>query len=360
MKGKKAPKEPPEHDASSTRWCLECKISIGLSFAGEKNWTQHIDSAAHKTNARKAAAIPSKRISSFFTKTATPTASSSTHTSALVPIHIFPKLPIRQPFHPAPLPGDLHPIEFGETLSARTTLLNRFKAAIDSLPLSVPMGINSDDLAAFSGNPAALIGPDDEPWEILDQVLNRLVGYGATPEGISSIIRRGQFGMDGMYHWVKACIEDLHIGEPLLEGKIERLIEAMEFISPVPVTEHVPEPVLILGPSQEPQPLISEHASPEVFEIEDDTPTIRHEIAKPQVPCRGYELKLPDSLCADEGCETVIEERDLLRCGACNLVYHLTCRGLIERPGGGWFCDDECKANAGGRVVSTRKRRRRV
>jgi hypothetical protein len=23
---------------------------------------------------------------------------------------------------------------------------------------------------------------------------------------------------------------------------------------------------------------------------------------------------------ADEGCETVIEERDLLRCGACNLV----------------------------------------
>ena len=62
------------------------------------------------------------------------------------------------------------------------------------------MGIDSDDLATFSGNPAALIGPDDEPWEILDQVLNRIVGYGATPEGISSIIRRGQFGMDGMYN----------------------------------------------------------------------------------------------------------------------------------------------------------------
>jgi hypothetical protein len=43
-------------------------------------------------------------------------------------------------------------------------------------------------LATFSGNPAALIGPDDKPWEILDQVLNRLVGYGATPEGILSII----------------------------------------------------------------------------------------------------------------------------------------------------------------------------
>ena len=151
-------------------------------------------------------------------------------TSALVPTHLFPKLPIHQPLRPAPLPGDLHPVEFGEALSTSTTLLNRFKAAINSLPLAVPVGINSDDLAAFSGNPAALIGPDDEPWEILDQVLNRLVGYGATPEGISSIIRRGRFGMDGMYNWVNACIEDLHIGEPLLEGKIQRLIEAMEFM----------------------------------------------------------------------------------------------------------------------------------
>ena len=109
-------------------------------------------------------------------------------------------------------------------------LLNQFKAAIDSLPLVISIGINSDDLAAFSGNPVALIGPDDEPWEILDQVLNWLISYGATPEGIQSIIQWGQFGMDGMYKWVKACIKDLHINELLLEGKIQQLIEAMEFM----------------------------------------------------------------------------------------------------------------------------------
>ncbi|EDR00509.1 uncharacterized protein LACBIDRAFT_334135 [Laccaria bicolor S238N-H82] len=39
-------------------------------------------------------------------------------------------------------------------------------------------------------------------------------------------------------------------------------------------------------------------------------------------------------ICADEGCETVVEDQDLLCCGACNLVYHLTCCGLIERPMG--------------------------
>lgn len=162
----------------------------------------------------------------------TPTASSSTSTSSLLPTRIFSnlKLPNRQPVQPASLPGDPHPVTFGEVSTTPVTLLNKFKAAIDALPLDVPVGVNSDDLAAFSGNPAALIGPDDEPWEILDQVLNRLVGYGATPEGISTVIRWGPLGMDGMYNWVKACIEDLHIGEALLEGKIQRLVEAMEIM----------------------------------------------------------------------------------------------------------------------------------
>ena len=41
-----------------------------------------------------------------------------------------------------------------------------------------------------------------------------------------------------------------------------------------------------------------------------------------------------------------------------NLVkYHLTCRGLVERPIGEWYCDDECHKNGGGRVTSGRKQR---
>ncbi|KIK01958.1 hypothetical protein K443DRAFT_97763, partial [Laccaria amethystina LaAM-08-1] len=150
----------------------ECKISVGLSFAGGKNWARHTQSPARKTNARKSAAVPTKKISTFFTKIVMPTASSSTSTSALIPTRLFLKLPIHRPLQPAHPPGDLHTVRFGEASSTSTTLLNRFKAAIDLLPLAVPVGINSDDLAAFSGNPAALIGLDDEPWENLDRVLN--------------------------------------------------------------------------------------------------------------------------------------------------------------------------------------------
>ncbi|KAF8226536.1 hypothetical protein L208DRAFT_1406855 [Tricholoma matsutake] len=57
-------------------------------------------------------------------------------------------------------------------------------------------------------------------------------------------------------------------------------------------------------------------------------------------------------VCNDPGCETLVSNVDLLRCDSpgCYLVYHLTCHGLIEKPSGGWFCDDECKRNVGFRV----------
>ena len=57
------------------------------------------------------------------------------------------------------------------------------------------------------------------------------------------------------------------------------------------MTEHVPEPAQIVGPSQ----VSFRLTSPQMIEIEDDMCTTRYEITKPKVPCPGYELKLPNS-----------------------------------------------------------------
>ncbi|KDR81053.1 hypothetical protein GALMADRAFT_91766 [Galerina marginata CBS 339.88] len=83
-------------------------------------------------------------------------------------------------------------------------------------------------------------------------------------------------------------------------------------------------------------------------------------------PSRLRKRRLADddgiqNVCEDDGCGADIAERDLLRCDApgCALTYHLSCQGLFEKPTGGWFCDDECKKNAGFRGGSGRKRRRR-
>lgn len=79
-----------------------------------------------------------------------------------------------------------------------------------------------------------------------------------------------------------------------------------------------------------------------------------------------------------EDCDEGISEGDLLSCNCpgcemkvctyCSLTeakthlfysqYHLACRGLLDQPDE-WFCDNECTSNAGFRVASSRRKRRR-
>ncbi|KAF8875597.1 hypothetical protein CPB84DRAFT_1752637 [Gymnopilus junonius] len=56
-----------------------------------------------------------------------------------------------------------------------------------------------------------------------------------------------------------------------------------------------------------------------------------------------------EATCNDPGCESPINESELLCCDCpgCYLMYHLSCRGLIKKPDQAWFCDNECRKNAG-------------
>ncbi|PBK88629.1 hypothetical protein ARMGADRAFT_1065534 [Armillaria gallica] len=51
-----------------------------------------------------------------------------------------------------------------------------------------------------------------------------------------------------------------------------------------------------------------------------------------------------------EDCDLDIDDlTELLGCSCpgCDLKYHLACRGLLENPSNEWFCDDDCRENAG-------------
>ena len=89
-------------------------------------------------------------------------------------------------------------------------------------------------------------------------------------------------------------------------------------------------------------------------------------------------------LYSDNDCGLEIEGIDLLSCNApgCNLTvckrahtifplvlskliifysqYHMACRGELSKPQGGWFCDDECKKNAGFHIGKPWKPRHKV
>ena len=169
------------------------------------------------------------------------------------------------------------------------------------MPAEVPYGADSDDLAIFSGSPRAYIQQDDEAWENLDPVLNQVIGYGATPEIISQRIGRGKFGMDGMYSWLKVCVEELNISEGLLEGKIERLIDAMLllYVHSLPsitlfhISSHFSRGAR-QGPTSVAQPPQAETIIHEV--LESDSPPLG--ILPPpslDIRCPGYGLKMPHS-----------------------------------------------------------------
>ena len=108
-----------------------------------------------------------------------------------------------------------------------STLFQRFRTVIDSLPHTVPVAVSADSFACFSGDPTIELGSDEDAWEVVDKALNRVIGYGISTESVSRLIRRGDLGIDGLYRWLRICVTDLKIEEVLLESKIGRLIDAM-------------------------------------------------------------------------------------------------------------------------------------
>jgi hypothetical protein len=85
--------------------------------------------------------------------------------------------------------------------------------------------------------------------------------------------------------------------------------------------------------------------------------------------------------CAESDCEDPSSQEEKVVCAGpgCNAMvchslthfihklkwdrdckYHLSCVGLDAVPTGGWFCDTDCRKNAGQRVAPVRKRRRIV
>jgi hypothetical protein len=57
------------------------------------------------------------------------------------------------------------------------------------LPELVPIGQETEPLAAFSGDPRDSIGMEDDPWEsAIDPSLNHVIGFGTSTRHIADII----------------------------------------------------------------------------------------------------------------------------------------------------------------------------
>lgn len=130
-----------------------------------------------------------------------------------------------------------HPSPSTNIAASLPPILQQLRALIDTLPLDVPEGTDpSEPLAVFAIHPRLYI-PDDaelpipegeEAWIYLDPVLNNVLGYEKKAADIASLICRGTLGIEGLFAFLLACVEEIGIGTVLLEGKVERLCDALE------------------------------------------------------------------------------------------------------------------------------------
>ena len=62
-------------------------------------------------------------------------------------------------------------------------LLQKFRAQIEALPISVGIADERHPLAAFSGNPVGSVGEEEDAWEKFDGPLNTLLRRPGTSRG---------------------------------------------------------------------------------------------------------------------------------------------------------------------------------
>ncbi|TFY81793.1 hypothetical protein EWM64_g2219, partial [Hericium alpestre] len=110
--------------------------------------------------------------------------------------------------------------------------LRNLKIAIKNIPTStLPEAADNDIIATFASKPQTLSA--DDTWEILDPMLNRLVGYGATVEEVATRLRSGERGLIALHHYIEHCVVGNGVSGVLLEGKIEVLMAAIRAVSGV-------------------------------------------------------------------------------------------------------------------------------
>jgi hypothetical protein len=88
--------------------------------------------------------------------------------------------------------------------------------------------VNDQKGAAFNCDPSTIACTDDDCWEIIDPILNRVLGYGITLETVADDICRGEISVLALSRFFRYFVTEKGIKGGLLEGKIAILTAALK------------------------------------------------------------------------------------------------------------------------------------
>src|SRR5262249_27311791 len=105
-------------------------------------------------------------------------------------------------------------------------LLRKLRARIEALPPDVGIADDNHPLAHFSGNLERSVEKDEDAWEKFDGPLNTLLQK--PPEELHHLVRVGEKGLIGLWRLLEYLVTCHKVSGVLLEGKVSRLMQAME------------------------------------------------------------------------------------------------------------------------------------
>ena len=164
------------------------------------------------------------RLQAFFTKRATP----------LVPTMVpIARCVIAYAIEPAST-GPHAAAERGDQCRAPNVhvnnILSKLERAIETIPGRLPDATEADEIAVFCQDIPTNMDQDDAWESVLDPLLNRFLGFGRSLESIAAALRGGQRGLQSMARYIREFVSRYDIDAGLLEGKMERLIQAIEML----------------------------------------------------------------------------------------------------------------------------------
>ncbi len=185
----------------------------GVSKACKENLRKSKTAAAHQRSQ------PS--IQAFFTKP--PTA----HVPPTIPTlsHVIAYTIDAGLSGPCTMPVDLTvapPVPNTHAISVLTML----EKAIKAIP-ALPKASETNEIAVFSQHIPTELDKEDA-WEYLDPLLNHFLGFNRSVESISEVLWGGENGLAAMVQYLKEFIIWYDIDEGLLEGKVSRLVHAIQ------------------------------------------------------------------------------------------------------------------------------------
>jgi len=106
------------------------------------------------------------------------------------------------------------------------SVLAMLEKEIKAIP-ALPEASETDEIAVFSQRVPTELDKEDA-WEYLDPLLNHFLGFNRSVESISEALRGGENGLAAMVRYLKEFVIRYDIDEGLLEGKVSRLVRAIQ------------------------------------------------------------------------------------------------------------------------------------